>query len=55
VVGKVVWVSPMGQMGGRRPGVGVQLSDAAENHEIRHKIEATLAGMMDSDSPTHTM
>jgi type IV pilus assembly protein PilZ len=55
VVGKVVWVSPMGQMGGRRPGVGVQLSDAAENHEIRHKIEATLAGMMDSNSPTHTM
>jgi len=54
-VGKVVWVSPMGQMGGRRPGVGVQLSEATENHEIRHKIEATLAGMLESDNPTHTM
>ena len=55
VVGKVVWVSPMGQMGGRRPGVGVQLSEAAENEEIRTKIEATLAGMLDSETPTHTM
>ena len=55
VVGKVIWVSPMGQMGGRHPGVGVQLTEAAENDEIRHKIETTLAGMMDSDSPTHTM
>ena len=55
VVGKVVGVSPMGQMGGRRPGVGVQLSDAAENNEIRHKIETLLAGMLDSDNPTHTM
>jgi type IV pilus assembly protein PilZ len=55
VVGKVVWVSPMGQMGGRRPGVGVQLSEAAENEEIRTKIEATLAGMLESDTPTHTM
>jgi len=34
VVGKVVWVSPMGQMGGRRPGVGVQMSEASENEEI---------------------
>jgi type IV pilus assembly protein PilZ len=55
VVGKVVWVSPMGQMGGRRPGVGVQMSEAAENHEIRNKIEITLAGLLDSDNPTHTM
>lgn len=55
VVGKVVWVSPMGQMGGRRSGVGVQLSDTAENVEIRNKIDASLAGMLDSDLPTHTM
>ena len=55
VVGKVIWVSPMGQMGGRRPGVGVQMSDAHENDEIRRKIDATLAGMLDSDIPTHTM
>ena len=55
VVGKVVWVSPMGQMGGRRPGVGVQMSEASENEEIRTKIEATLAGMLDSETPTHTM
>ena len=55
VVGKVVWVSPMGQMGGRRPGVGVQLSEASENEEIRTKFEATLAGMLDSETPTHTM
>jgi type IV pilus assembly protein PilZ len=55
VVGKVVWVSPMGQMGGRRPGVGVQMNDTFENEEIRKKIDAHLAGMQDSDTPTHTM
>jgi len=55
VVGKVVWVSPMGQMCGRRPGVGVQMSESPENEEIRTNIEATLAGMLDSDTPTHTM
>ena len=55
VVGKVVWVYPIGQMGGRRPGVGVQMSEASENEEIRTKIEATLAGMLDSETPTHTM
>ena len=55
VVGKVVWVSPMGQMGGRRPGVGVQLSEVTENEEIRRKIDATLAGMQETDTPTHTM
>ncbi len=54
-VGKVVWVSPGGQMGGRHLGVGVQFSDASENDEIRNKIEAILAGLLDSDNPTHTM
>jgi len=33
----------------------VQMSEASENEEIRTKIEATLAGMLDSDTPTHTM
>jgi type IV pilus assembly protein PilZ len=55
VQGKVVWVSPMGQMGGRRPGIGVQLCDVAENEEIRNKIETILAGMMDLEIPTYTM
>jgi type IV pilus assembly protein PilZ len=55
VVGKVVWVSPVGQMGGRRPGVGVQLGEAAENDEIRKKIDVNLVGMQDSEIPTHTM
>jgi type IV pilus assembly protein PilZ len=55
VVGKVVWVSPVGQMGGRRPGVGVQMGEAAENDEIRKKIDVNLVGMQDSEIPTHTM
>jgi type IV pilus assembly protein PilZ len=55
VVGKVVWVSPVGQMGGRRPGVGVQLGEAAENDEIRKKIDVNLVGMQESEIPTHTM
>ena len=53
VAGKVVWITPQGAQGNRSAGIGVQFSeqDAAANA----KIEEYLAGMLNSDRPTHTM
>ncbi len=53
IAGQVVWVTPRGAQGNRTAGIGVQFSedDAAANA----KIEEYLAGMLNSDRPTHTM
>ena len=53
IAGQVVWVTPRGAQGNRTSGIGVQFSeqDAAANA----KIEEYLAGMLNSDRPTHTM
>lgn len=53
IAGRVVWVTPRGAQGNRTSGIGVQFSeqDAAANA----KIEEYLAGMLNSDRPTHTM
>jgi type IV pilus assembly protein PilZ len=55
VAGKVVWVTPTGAQGNRTAGIGVQLAETPEGDAIRGKIEATLAGILTSDKPTHTM
>lgn len=52
--GKVVWVSPKGAQGNRAAGIGVQFSEE-EGSVVRNKIETYLAGMLQSDRPTHTM
>lgn len=52
--GKVVWVSPKGAQGNRAAGIGVQFSEE-EGSTVRNKIETYLAGMLQSDRPTHTM
>ena len=54
VAGKVVWVTPVGAEGNRAIGVGVQFSDQ-DKGMARRKIEGYLAGMLNSDRPTHTM
>lgn len=54
VAGKVVWVTPTGAEGNRAVGVGVQFSDQDRGATAR-KIEDYLAGMLESDRPTHTM
>ena len=53
IAGKVIWVTPRGAQGNRTSGIGVQFSeqDAAANA----KIEEYLAGMLNSERPTHTM
>lgn len=54
VAGKVVWVTPPGAEGNRSIGVGVQFSDQ-DKGGARRKIEAYLAGALNSERPTHTM
>ena len=54
VVGCVVWITPKGAQGNRAAGIGVQFSEQEES-QIRGKIEAHLAGALESDRSTHTM
>ncbi len=54
VAGNVVWVTPMGAEGNRAVGVGVQFSEQDKGDALR-KIEEYLAGVLESDRPTHTM
>jgi len=54
VAGKVVWITPKGAEGYRSAGVGVQFSDEDQG-KTRGKIETYLAGMLQSEQPTHTM
>lgn len=55
LAGKVVWVTPAGAQGNRTAGIGVQFPDTAEGETVRSRIEALLAGQLNSDRPTHTM
>jgi type IV pilus assembly protein PilZ len=55
VAGKVVWLTPVGAQGNRAAGIGVQFADTAEGETVKSRIETLLAGMLNSDKPTHTM
>lgn len=54
-VGKVAWITPKGAHGNRMPGIGVQFASDPAAREVRNKIDAYLAGLVNSDRPTHTM
>lgn len=54
VAGHVIWITPQGAQGGRTGGIGIQFSEK-DSGVARSKIETLLAGMMNSDRPTHTM
>ncbi|NVK21744.1 MAG: PilZ domain-containing protein [Kangiellaceae bacterium] len=54
IAGKIVWITPIGAQGNRKPGIGIQFSDQ-DNGQTKNKIETMLAGRLDSDKPTHTM
>jgi type IV pilus assembly protein PilZ len=51
----VVWITPAGSQGNRTAGIGVQFSESAEAEIAKGKIEALLAGILESDKPTLTM
>lgn len=55
VTGKVVWITPRGAQGGKAAGVGIQFSDDEMSRAARNKIEGYLAGLLESDRPTHTL
>ncbi len=55
VAGKVCWMTPAGSQGNRTAGIGVQFNESIEGEQVRNKIETSLAGMLGSDKPTHTM
>jgi type IV pilus assembly protein PilZ len=55
VAGRVCWITPQGAQGNRTAGIGVQFNDSVEGEQVRGKIEALLAGMLNADKLTHTM
>lgn len=54
VAGKIVWITPKGAEGYRATGIGVQFSED-DGGTTRARIENQLAGMLESQRPTHTM
>ncbi|MDW2981121.1 MAG: PilZ domain-containing protein [Rhodanobacter sp.] len=55
VVGKVVWISPVGAQGNRTAGIGIHFNESGEAEAARNRIENILAGTLNSERPTHTM
>ena len=55
VVGKVVWICPAGAQGNRAAGVGIHFNESSDAEVARQRIEHLLAGVLESDRPTHTM
>jgi len=53
VAGRVAWVTPQRAQGNRAAGIGIQFSD--QDDTARRKIEALLAGQLESDRLTHTL
>lgn len=51
LTGRAVWLTPKGH--GSREGVGIQLDES--HADVVNKIEAYLAGLLESDKPTLTM
>jgi type IV pilus assembly protein PilZ len=54
VAGKVVWVTPRNAQGKRMQGIGVQFN-AQDGGQTQKKIESLLAGLLNTDRPTHTL
>lgn len=53
IAGRVVWITPRGAQSNRAAGIGVQF--IGEDATAHKKIESYLAGILESDKPTHTM
>lgn len=53
VAGKVVWITPKGAQGNRSAGIGIQFTE--QDTIAINKIETYLAGILESERPTHTM
>ena len=54
ISGHVVWITPEGSQNNKTAGVGVRFSDL-DKGATKSRIETLLAGVLDSERPTHTM
>lgn len=54
VAGKVIWITPQGAQNKRVAGIGIQFS-SQDGGTTQKKIEALLAGSLNSGKSTHTM
>ncbi len=54
VAGKIVWITPSGSQGNRVIGVGVQFGEQ-DKGQTRNSIEMHLAGLLNTERPTHTL
>jgi len=56
IPGRVAWLSPHGNgKSSGNSGVGVQFQETAEGEQAQSRISSELAGMLESDRPTHTL
>lgn len=53
VAGSVIWITPKQAQSNRAAGIGVQFS--GQDDTATKKIENYLAGILESDRPTHTL
>lgn len=53
VSGSLVWRTPVGAQGRKLPGVGVHFLE--DEDSPRRYLEDLLAGLLNSDKPTHTL
>ena len=53
--GTVAWINPAHASGGRPQGIGVRIQPEPAWEELRKRIESTLAGVINSPRPTHTL
>ncbi len=56
IPGRVAWLSPhAGSKSSANSGVGVQFQETVEGEKAQSRISSELAGMLESDRPTHTL
>ena len=53
--GTVAWINPAHGTGNRPQGIGIQLQDSEASRELRKRVEALIAGALQSSRPTHTI
>ncbi|SFB91262.1 type IV pilus assembly protein PilZ [Marinospirillum celere] len=53
VYGTMVWRTPVGAQGRKTPGIGVHFAE--DEDSPRYFIEDLLAGLLNTDKPTHTL
>ena len=55
LTGAVAWINPARASGHRAQGIAVRFPDNEGARDLRHRIEAALGSMLDSERPTQTI